>query len=91
MNINHIPTAVIHHRTFADRDRSEAEILVAHAVEGGPVTTAWHLQDDSGPRGRVIDAFLDLWSQHRDTGSSSTSPTSLSAISSGNRDRCFRD
>jgi len=68
MNINHIPTAVIHHRTFADRDRSEAEILVAHAVDGGPVTTAWHLQDDSGPRGRVIDAFLDLWSQHRDTG-----------------------
>lgn len=68
MNITDTPVAVLHHRTFADRHRSEAEILVAHAVDSGSVTTVWHRLDDSGPRGRIIDAFLDLWSQHRDTG-----------------------
>lgn len=63
-----IPVAVIHDRRFNSTVRGE-EVLVGTSVDAAAGTARW-FPAGSGTEAcsRVIDAFLDLWHEHKGTG-----------------------
>ncbi|QGU06100.1 Ribonuclease H [Corynebacterium occultum] len=64
------PVAVIHSsRPLNNEEHSGLEFLLSVAVEGQGAHSTWFPADDSlVVRGHLIDAFLDLWQEHHDSG-----------------------
>lgn len=63
------PVAIIHLTRYGGRLDTEMELLLSVAVEGAGARSGWFpVADENAVRGRLIDAFLDLWQDHRDTG-----------------------
>lgn len=63
------PVAVIHGSHPFPAGQPNREFLLSVAVEGQTPSSTWlPVAEDLAVRGHLIDVFLDLWQEHRDTG-----------------------